>query len=218
MIDFSSNIVSKTKPLINYLKGQQENRKFVETVELGSTVFLIAFFLLFAIRPTVLVISSLLGEINSKKVLNASLKNKINNIIMAQDSFSQVQERYLVINSGLPSSERYSYSANQIIAAAQAAGVSLSDLSFTIPDDKDTNRAATPNKNLRNYSVTASTGSDFPSILKYVDRLINNRRHFEIPSISITALQKEQAAITGSSPGSDKPVFKLSLNTFYWKE
>jgi len=32
----NSNLASKTKPLIEYLKKQQENRKFVETVELGS--------------------------------------------------------------------------------------------------------------------------------------------------------------------------------------
>lgn len=209
MIDFNSNIISKTKPLVEYLKKQQENRKFIETVELGATIFLVAFFLLFAIKPTVLVISSLIGEINSKKILTAGMKNKISNVIQAQDSFSQVQQRYLIIDSSLPKLERYSYSANQIIAAARASGIDLTNLNFDVANDSNLSQTVKPsNKNLKSYAVSVSSNSDFASLITYVDRLLNNRRHFEIPTITISAVQKDN----------NQPAFKILVNAFYWNE
>ena len=82
---------SHLRPLVDYLRRQRNNQSFYHTIELNATVFLIIFFVVFAIRPTVTTISSLVGDINAKEIQQTQLKTKINQIIKAQDLYSQVQ-------------------------------------------------------------------------------------------------------------------------------
>lgn len=219
MTDLGTNIISKTKPLIEYLKKQQDNKKFISTVELSSTLFLIAFFLLFAIRPTLLVIAALIGEVNSKKILTAGMKSKISNVVQAQDSFSQVQQRYLIIDASLPSSPKYSHAANQVIGAAQASGVDLSDLNFTLPKDKGGSHLNYGNKNIQTLSISAGTNSKFTSALIFINRLLTNRRYFNFSSISMSAPKADQNPTTSPTTSNSKdPSLQFLVNLFYWKQ
>jgi hypothetical protein len=65
----SINIFSKINPLISYLSKQRENNKFVKSIEISATFILISFFTFFAIKPTLLTISRLVGDIKAKEIL-----------------------------------------------------------------------------------------------------------------------------------------------------
>jgi hypothetical protein len=62
----SQQIISRTAPLIEYLKNQRENQRLMKSVEIGTTLLFISFFILVAIRPIWQLFHSV-GQIKSKE-------------------------------------------------------------------------------------------------------------------------------------------------------
>lgn len=199
------NIFSTTKPLLEYLKERRENQKFVKSIELGATFLLISFFLFFAIKPTILTISSLVGENTSKEILSKQMRLKINNVIQAQDNFSKIQERYQIIEDSLPDSPRYSDALTQVRSASQRSLVNLDKINFNITKNTDKT-----NPNLDSFSIVANTKSNFSSVINLLDRLLNNRRIIDFTNINLNNLKE------GNSPGQIN--FNFSANFFYWNQ
>lgn len=206
-----SSIFSKTRPLFEYVKKQRENRKFVESIELGTTFLLISFFLLFAIKPTVAIILSLIGENKAKQISVKQMRSKINNIILAQDNFSKIQEKYQVIQSSLPDSSGFSNAVTQIKSVAQQSSINISKINFDF-SEQDTNKN---NPNISSYSISFSSRSQFVSTVNFLNRLLKNRRLMDITKIDLNNSRQE---ITSNLPASNNEInFNLSTNIFYWK-
>jgi len=188
-----TKIYSKISPVFAYLDKQKENQKFIKMVEVGATFVLISFFTFFAIKPTVLTISALLGDINSKQLLTKDLKGKINNVIVAQDLFSQIQEKYYLIESSLPNSPRFSQALNQIDGAASVQQLEIEKLNFAIDN--------------RFFTTSVSTNSSYLSAISLVSELSKNRRLMEFGDINISVDKdvKDQ-----------KVNFIIPLNIYYW--
>lgn len=212
----TKSLSSTTQPLLQYLRKQKENQRFQKSIELGGTLALITFFLFFAIRPTILTISALIGEIKSKELLSTSMRQKINQTIQAQDLFSQIQERYLVINSALPDKPRYAHAAHQLTSLATQQLLSYDRISLS--NEAKTNQPASKNipKNLSEfYSETSFSGS-FESAVNLLTRLQNNRRLFSLDSIRFSP--KEVSNLdSGSSPPTEINL-SFSIAFPYWQE
>jgi hypothetical protein len=188
---------SKLSPLFEYIKKRQEDRKFRETIELSATFILISFFLFFAIKPTIFTISALVGEIKSKELLSRGMKNKIGQVISAQDLFSQVQERYSLIESALPALPRFSQATDQISGLLGQNQLEVDKLNFQISNNKY-------------FSTSVSTASSFTSGLNLISSFLQSRRLLEIPHLSFST-NKE-------SVENHQVIFNLPLNIYYWKE
>ncbi|HEX7542661.1 MAG TPA: hypothetical protein VF385_01090, partial [Patescibacteria group bacterium] len=128
------NIFSKISPLLSYLSKQRENKKFVRSIEISGTFILISFFTFFAIKPTLLTISKLVGDIKAKELLVKQLKSKINDVIISQDLFSQVQEKYALVESSLPTSPRFYQAASQIVGLTEKNQIYLDKINYSITD------------------------------------------------------------------------------------
>ncbi|MCX6786885.1 MAG: hypothetical protein NTU85_03690, partial [Candidatus Kaiserbacteria bacterium] len=175
-------------------------------------VFLIIFFVIFAIRPTVTTISSLVGDINAKEIQQTQLKTKINQIIKAQDLYSQVQGKYSLIAQGLPDSPSYYQAANQIHGATSISSVSVTGLSFVL-----TKTGNSPTDHLNSYSVPISFPASFSQTTTVLDNLLQNRRLLQIPSISFSLLNPASASVGSSntvSPGNITASFNATI--YYW--
>lgn len=192
----SEKIISQIRPLFDYLQKQKENQKFIRTVELGATFILISFFAIFAIKPTIFTISSLIGEIKSKELLTSQLKTKINNVILAQDAFSQVQEKYDLIESCLPTTPHFSQAYEQLNGITSQQQLLLNKINFTL-DQENTF-----------FSTSISTTSSYSAITSIISDLTHNRRLIKVNDININ-LNK----ITGNTIN-----FSIPLNIFYWPE
>lgn len=199
------NIFSTTKPLLEYLKERRENQKFIKSMELGATFLLISFFLFFAIKPTILTISALVGENTSKEILSKQMRLKINNVIQAQDNFSKIQEKYQIIEDALPDSPRYSDALTQIRSASQHSLINLDKINFNITENIDKT-----NPNLNSFSIIANTKTNFSSVINLLDRLLNNRRIMDFTNINLNNLKE------GNSPGQIN--FSFSTDFFYWNQ
>jgi hypothetical protein len=206
-------IVSQTKPLLEYLKKRQEDKKFLKSIEIAFTFIVVSFFLIFAIKPTATTISALIGEIKSKQILVKEMRAKINNIVIAQDNFSKVQERYTVVESSLPGSPRYYYSANQLRLSSQLSQINLDKLSFNVEENTD-KKDKPINPNLESYSVSISQNSDFTSIVDFITRLQDSRRLLDINPINLSLkLSKDKE----SSPSASGVNFGLNSRLYFWQ-
>jgi len=190
----SINIFSKINPLISYLSKQRENNKFVKSIEISATFILISFFTFFAIKPTLLTISRLVGDIKAKEILVKQLKAKINDVIISQDLFSQVQEKYALIESSLPTSPRFYQSATQIVGLTEKNQIYLNKISYSPADSNY-------------YSTNISTSSSYLSASSLLSELLQNRRLFQIDQVSFS-LEKDNA---------NKMInINLPLKIYYW--
>lgn len=196
-----TNQVSQVKPLFTYLRKQRENKRFMHSLEITATFILISFFLFFAIRPTALTISSLVGDIKAKQILKTQLKTKINNIVNAQTAFSQIQERYQIINDSLPDQPQFFQAANQIQKTGNNSGQNLSSLEFGFQNNKEN-----INPNTKQYSVSLNIDGEFSSALKLVSDLLKNRRLINISSIDIGSSDPAKSAVSTN----------FITNFYYW--
>lgn len=188
------NIYSKINPLLSYLSKQRENNKFIKYVEISATFLLISFFTFFAIKPTLLTISKLVGDIKAKEILVKELKAKINNVIISQDLFSQVQEKYALVEASLPSSPRFYQATSQIVGLTEKNQVYLDKINYSISDSNF-------------YSTSISTSSSFLSATSLLSGLLQNKRLFQIDQISFS-LEKDT--------GSKTININLPLKIYYW--
>ena len=197
MINQNLSVSSKLTPLFDYIKKSQESRKTRETLEVAATFILISFFLFFAIRPTALTISALIGEIKSKELLSREMKKKISGVILAQDLFSQVQERYSVVESSLPTLPRFSQATSQIEGLLTQRLIEVGKLDFQIKEGQY-------------FTTSIATTSSFTSGIDLVASLLQNRRLLEIPSLGFS-VDKESA-------GSRQVSLNLPINIYYWPD
>ncbi|MFZ2152432.1 MAG: hypothetical protein WAV41_00040 [Microgenomates group bacterium] len=204
------NQVSRMRPLFDFIKKQQENRQFVRSVEITATFVLITFFLIFAVRPTIITIASLRGDIESKKILKSELKNKINQVIQAQDLFSQVQERYQVINSSLPDRPNFYDAADIITQISQKNSITLNSILFDLE--------VVPYKNepsVKSYSLQIGVSGSFDSALNIASELLKNRRTDNISSLNFTTgLSPNQKSASPSA--SSGVITSFSTHFYYW--
>lgn len=189
--------VSKLTPLFVYLKKQQEIEKNRRIIEMALTFALISFFLFFAIRPTVLTISALIGDIKSKELLSSKMKRKIDQIITAQDNFAMVQEKYYLVEDALPSSPNFVDAFNQIDSNLQTNGINLDKISFAQSD-----------KNL--FSTQVSTNSSFSSSVNIISSLLNLRRLVNISQITYSQNKESQAK--------GEVNFALPIDVLFWQK
>jgi hypothetical protein len=190
----SINIFSKTSPLFSYLSKQRENKKFIRSIEISGTFILISFFTFFAIKPTLLTISKLVGDIKAKEILVKELKTKINDVIVSQDLFSQVQEKYSLVESSLPSSPRFYQATSQIVGLTEKNQIFLNKINYSITDSNY-------------YSTSISTSSSFLSASSLLSELLKNRRIFQIDQISFSLEKDTTSKMINIS---------LPLKIYYW--
>lgn len=207
----TNNLVSQVQPLIDFLKKQQENEKFYKSLENIATIVLITFFLVFALRPTALTISALVGEIKSKEILQKQMKQKINDVIQAQDTFSQVQERYLVVNSSLPDSPRYATIVSQLQSLATAAGFSFDQVNFNLRQDDQTGA-------LNSYTIQVSSSLPFTSATSLLEQISRLRRLLKLDQVSFSPVEATSEPSSSSAiPVSGSVNLNLSSKVFYWQ-
>lgn len=187
---------SRLSPIIEYIKKQKDIEKNSHMIEIGVTFFIISFFLFFAIKPTVLTISSLVGDISSKNILTQKMKTKIDQVITAQDNFSQIQEKYFLVEEALPSSQNYVETINQILSISSPNNIFFDKIVFAQSD--------------KNYfSTQISTSSSFSSGINFLASIFQSRRLINTSQISFTQTQETQE--------SGKIMFSFPLDIYYWQ-
>lgn len=178
-----------TQPLFRYLRQQRENKRFVDGVEVAITFFVVALFGFFAIRPTLLTISALIGENKAKEESIVSMKTKINNVVKAQDNFAKIQDDFPLIESSLPTSPNYGDVATQIEGVANKTGLTLDKINYNLSQEgADKNIPARTDA----FAIVSSSKNSFAVSNSFISDLLKNRRLLDFSVINfVTPKQNE---------------------------
>lgn len=94
-------------------------------LELLLSIFTIILFAIFAIRPTLVTVGTLLTEINAKKETLAQLTEKANNLATAQNLLQQQRPNIDLLNKAIPTSAEPESYVRQIEGIAQKDNVAI---------------------------------------------------------------------------------------------
>lgn len=208
MNKLTTNNFYRYQIVLEYVKKQRENVKFTQSIEVGITFCLSSFFLFFAIKPTSLTISALIGEIKTKQVLVQKMRTKINDVIESQDVFSQVQNNYQIIDSCLPDNPRYSQGLAQVKGISDIIGNADKISVGLAPESIDT--SLSPNQ----FSISIDRQTNFKDLIALIKTINLNRRLMVVDSLNITSLVSEKAE--EQIPGKNIQV-STSFKLFYSK-
>lgn len=183
------NQTNFTQPLFRYIRQQRENKRFVDGVEVSITFFVIALFGFFAIRPTLLTISALIGENKAKADSIIAMKTKINNVVKAQDNFVKIQDDFPLIDQGLPDIPDYGDVASQIEGVALKTGLVLDKINYNLSQEGGVQEI--PAKTDA-FAIVSSSKNTFAVSNSFISGLLKNRRLLDFTVINfITPKQNE---------------------------
>jgi len=185
------------QPMYSYIRKQAENEKFLKYLEIGGTFTLVAFFLFFAIMPTMTTIFSLLGEIKSKENFIKKVDNKIANIIKAQEAYAQVQEKYSLVEESFPSQPQYFNGATNLATLFRDSSLDINQINFNLSEDE----AIKKKKNtqfFKSYQINLAGEGQYSAIIEMIKELLNNRRLINTSNIQINQIKPDEKE-TGST-------------------
>lgn len=147
------------------------------------SILTVAFFLVFAIRPTLVTIAGLLKEIKDKKVIAEKLEDKINALNSAQIEYQRIEDDLYLVDEALPTKANVSFLLRQLETLAKKNNISFDSLQFGATtlkgkertaktDIKETEKRETNPK--ADFSL-AGVG-DYHQLKAFLDTLIRLRR------------------------------------------
>lgn len=181
----------KKRELAVLLNGFYMNPVTRVSFELFLTVGLILFLGFFAIKPTIVTMSDLLKEIETKKELDNNLTKKIAALQTAQSEYIKVEPQIDLLNYAIPEQPQIILSTKLIEKIAAESKVVIKSLNISeLPDDIDPNTPFSQ-KSKQSVNISANISGDYVSIRQFVEALRNSRKSFVIESI-VFALEEDR--------------------------
>lgn len=167
------------------LKDLYQKKKVRVYTGIVLSLFVVAFFLFFAIRPTLKTIAALTKEIKDKKVVAQKLQDKINALNSAQIEYQRIEDELYLIDQALPENANLSLLIQQLEALARQHGVTIASIQFNQTTlkgiDEAKEKASKTGEQSAGFSLAIA--GNYQNLKSLVDSLAKLRR-----SISIEAL------------------------------
>lgn len=209
----------QNRRLKNFLNQYRENEQIWAYTETALTIFLVAAFVFFAIRPAVITVTGLLSEIKAKEELVLKIRKKINSVVQAQDSYAQVQSRHKILEAFLPDDPRYTHTAAQVRGVSQDSNLNISRISFTIKDEnqksQDLSKAKIVQSNIVPVTFSTSTAAEYQDFLVFLNQLLENRRLVTPEDFSLSRPKDNQKE---NAPEEGQILINLKGSSFFWNE
>lgn len=181
-------------------KGQQtKDKRFLQSPQgksfawLSLSVFTVAFFLIVAIRPTVITITKLIKEIEEKEAASLLLDKKIASLVAAQKIYAENGQRLPMLDQALPEKSEFPWLANFLDSAALSSQVELSSLSFEkinlnfVPSAKESEKPPTH----RSVNFSTNAKGDYLNLKNFVSFLEGSRRLIRIELAKVSETKKK---------------------------
>lgn len=174
---------------------------------LVASVFLIAFFLVAAISPTVTTILNLVKKIDDQKKTLVLMDTKISNLVLAQESYSQIEGQLPLLFSAIPLLPDPAGILTDTVGVGSGSGVVVKGVLFgdislsggeVVPSGKSDKEYLDLGIPTVQFSLTAS-GRSGP-MQAYLENLENQSRIIRLKNLSLGYLDPSgqiTAEITG---------------------
>lgn len=158
----------------------REQPMFAASLWLVLSLALVIILVWAALRPTLVTISSLLGEIKQQSEVEKKLDKKISGISAAQAMYLKYESRLRVLDEALPAGRKYAAWAIRLESIASESGVKVGEWSLTEGRD-----------------FTISLAGDFPGLRQFLATLENLRRLVEIENVQLDKKESLMLTIKG---------------------
>jgi hypothetical protein len=171
-----------------FYKNYKDKEEVWRYGELVITILVVAFFIIFAIRPTVKAISTLLSEIDNKQELTKKMSSKINQVIAAQMNYANVQQDINYLDQTYPQFPKLAEGAAQLVGLAVEKSLVLESVSFSEADmyTKQKEGVVINDNQKDGVSFSASFFGDYQNVKSYLGDLRALRRVFVITNYSVS--------------------------------
>ena len=167
-------------------------------LELLLSIATIGVFALMALRPTVLTISNLLTEINTKEETSKQMDQKIQNLQTAQSILSQQKNNIAILASAVPTSPDLASYVRQIEGVAKKDNVSTQDLGSqdvtlvgapTTPATAAQDQRKPLPSDANGVNIVMSVSGDYAGVSSFLADIELLRRPLFFDSVSFTTSQ-----------------------------
>lgn len=162
---------------------REKTQKWAPTV---AAIFLVTFFVIFAIKPTIATIAELLAEIKAREELNQQLDNKISQIFAAQSLYNQVYDRLYLLDQALPTNSEFTRFSQTFEGGRLEAGLDLNTLNYSsiILTEKKNSKA--PARENQEFKFSTGLTGYYPNLKTFLEDLFNQRRIIYVNSLKIS--------------------------------
>jgi len=168
-----------------------QDKMIVVYAELTLTLLTIAFFALFALKPTITTIASLIQEQQGKKELDRKLQAKINALNAAQTNYHLAEEFFPLVEEALPTEPLVQRLVYQLETLTQNEGLSIMSLNVEpvvlIGETKEKEKRKFGESSALSFSLLLK--GEFNNLSKFTSDLEKLRRIVNIDSLTLS--QKE---------------------------
>lgn len=169
--------------------GAYYQRKDIKVyTSLILSLFTIAFFGVFAIKPTLTTIAGLFQELQEKRTVNQKLQEKINNLNQAQTNFAQISSSIYLLDQALPQNPSVSQLIWQLEILAQKSNVAIKSLGVESLEMQGKNPNS-QNEILFNLNLSG----DYENLKTFLGSLESLRRVITVNSFAFSQSKKEEA-------------------------
>ena len=193
----------------SFYKQRADLRAFLEIILSLTTIII---FLLFALKPTVLTIISLLQEINTKQSTIVTLDQKIKDLDTAQTVFTQNQASIADVDVAIGTNPQPDLILQQIEGLANKDSVTLLGASVgqiilvgTTPAKKSSTDIKPLPNGANEMPISISIKGDYPSLIAFMTDFENLRLVTKIDTFTINSTVSDKgqsivAVVSGRVP------------------
>ena len=128
--DYKSGYQAYKRYYFEFGKLYKTRKEIRAYVNLGLAVLTLVLFIVFAIRPTLITISSLLAEIRSQEEVDRKLSEKVKSISLAFTNYSKIKNRLDILKESGPDLPIIVNFLRQMEAVAAEKDITIAALSF----------------------------------------------------------------------------------------
>ena len=163
-LDYKNSLVRYRR----YLQSAQEQPMFKASLFLVLSLLLIIVLVVVALKPTLVTIASLWGEIKQQREVEKKLDKKISALIVGQQLLLENEERLALLDEALPAAAQYGKWGKRMESLASQSGVKITVI---LEDEKK-------------FTITAE--GPYAQLRLFLGRVENLRRLMTIENMQIT--------------------------------
>lgn len=166
-----------------YLQIIQKRPMWRATLFVTLSLTLLIVLLVFALRPTLITIASLTGDIQSKREIETKLNTKIASLQSMVQIYQKIQPQLDLIDTALPIQPKFGNLSDYLIRASSSSGVIVNNIALG-NINLSTQPIATQGVSEIEFGLSV-TGS-FTQIYEILHKIENSRRLITTTSVQIT--------------------------------
>ena len=159
---------------------QEKTQKFTT---IALTIVASIILIIFAVNPTLSTISNLQKQLSDDKFVEQKLEDKINDLSILQDKYTQVQPDIPVVLDAIPKNADVVNLVAQVQSVANKTNLNLTGFqTFQV----QTTPGSILGKKYSSFDFSVSATGDYQGMVSFMNVLVNVQRILTINNVSIT--------------------------------